>query len=232
MTTYAIGDIHGCLRALQTLLKHAPIQPTDQIVFLGDYIDRGENSKGVIDEILMLKTAYHVIALRGNHEARMLEARENPIGGSVWTSCGGFETLCSYNAQDRTDWPNAIPDSHWRFLETTLLFHEAPQQIFVHGSLDATRQMDQQDPEHLLWQKCYQTEKHSSGKPIICGHTPHLEGRPGNYDWGICADTAACRGGWLTCIDVSTGRYWQANESGNTRNDRIRLSSATTEESG
>ena len=75
MAVYAIGDIHGCSVALKTLLKTIPLTDSDTLVFLGDYVDRGFDSKGVIDQIMAISEKHNVVTLRGNHEVMMLEAR-------------------------------------------------------------------------------------------------------------------------------------------------------------
>src|SRR4051812_47149584 len=104
MRTLAIGDIHGCHTALTTLLDY--VQPTgeDQLVFLGDYIDRGPSSRQVIETLLELKKSCSTIFLRGNHEEMFLMARKNPAKSHSWQSCGGLETLISYEANHQADW--------------------------------------------------------------------------------------------------------------------------------
>lgn len=96
--TFAIGDIHGCSKTFEKLLFHKiKLQKTDQIFCIGDYIDRGENSKAVIDLILQLRQdGYNVSTLRGNHEQMMLDCLTDPTAYDLWISNGGAQTLQSF----------------------------------------------------------------------------------------------------------------------------------------
>src|SRR5690349_9006235 len=94
MRLLAIGDIHGCLTALDALLDAVAPQADDQIVALGDYVDRGPDSRGVLDRLIALHAGGRVVALRGNHDVMMLEARNGRDLG--WLAVGGKETLLSY----------------------------------------------------------------------------------------------------------------------------------------
>jgi len=221
MNTYAIGDIHGCLNSLQALAGAVQFDASDQIIFLGDYIDRGADSKGVIDWIIELGTTHNVIRLRGNHEEMMLEAKHKPLEAKMWSSFGGFETLISYNSESADNWIPSIPGSHWGFLKSTRNYLETDECIFVHGAVEAALEMKEQDPNTLLWGRCHGMRPHASGKRVVCGHTPQDGDRPGVYDFGVCIDTGAYKGGWLTCLNPSTGDYWQADESGDTRGGSI-----------
>jgi serine/threonine protein phosphatase 1 len=217
MNTYAIGDIHGCLYALKTLAACVPLEDRDRIIFLGDYVDRGRDSKGVIDWVLALSDTRPVVSLRGNHEEMMLNARRSPLDARFWTSFGGLETKASYMAPTEDEWMPTIPESHWLFLKSTRNYFETDEFIYVHGAVDPSLPMDQQDSETLLWGRCLQMPPHASGKRVICGHTPQPGGRPGLYEFGVCIDTGAYANGWLTCLNPLTGAYWQANEAGDTR---------------
>ena len=84
MRTLAIGDIHGCARSLDKLLSVVQPQPEDLIVALGDYVDRGPDSRGVLDRVIALHAAGRLIALRGNHDLMMLHSREWEDAGAVW----------------------------------------------------------------------------------------------------------------------------------------------------
>ncbi len=99
MRLLAIGDIHGCLTALNTLLDAVAPEADDQIIALGDYVDRGPDSRGVLDHLIALHAGGRLIALRGNHDAMMLDARH--LTDSLWLACGGDATLLSYGITDR-----------------------------------------------------------------------------------------------------------------------------------
>src|SRR5262245_14510494 len=117
MRTLAIGDIHGCLRALTALLGAARPRPDDFLVTLGDYVDRGPDSSGVLDYLVDLYATGRLVPLRGNHDQMMVDARAGDAR-ELWLSCGGAATLRSYGlAAPETDPLDAIPDRHWQFLE-------------------------------------------------------------------------------------------------------------------
>src|SRR4051794_35329064 len=113
----AIGDIHGCSRALDALLAAVAPSPDDLIVTLGDYIDRGLDSAGVIDRLIRLSTTHSLIPLRGNHEEVMLDARRGPEFLEVWKRCGGDTALISYAPEDDNPGLDRIPAAHWDFIE-------------------------------------------------------------------------------------------------------------------
>src|SRR5690606_21840182 len=92
----AIGDVHGCATALATLLDALQPAPSDRVVLLGDLIDRGPDSKGVIDQVLDLSEACHMVAILGNHEEMLLAAYDRPGSAGEWLAHGGEEMLASY----------------------------------------------------------------------------------------------------------------------------------------
>ncbi len=97
-------------------------------------------------------------------------------------------------------------------------YYETERQIFVHANLYPDLPLNEQPDYVVFWQHIDEwTPPHQSGKTMICGHTSQKTGEILNLGHAICIDTAACKGGWLTCLDVETGDYWQANESGETR---------------
>jgi serine/threonine protein phosphatase 1 len=217
MRTLAIGDIHGCDTALTVLLDEVRPAPEDQIVFLGDYIDRGPGSRAVIDQLLALSCQGRTVFLRGNHEVMVLAAREDPLKANLWLGYGGLEALDSYGATFRDDWAAAIPDSHWAFLEATARFYETDEVIFVHACLDPELDLADQPDRLLFWEYFDRVRPHKSGKRIVCGHSPQWSGLINDRGFATCIDTDASRGGWLTCLEVITGNYWQANERGAAR---------------
>jgi serine/threonine protein phosphatase 1 len=221
MRTLAIGDIHGCYTALDALLTEVRPSAEDQLVFLGDYIDRGFDSRAVIDLLIELQASTSTVFLRGNHEVMILDAREDPLKAHLWQSYGGFDTILSYDAEERQDWAAAIPKSHWKFIENTARYFEAPNNIFVHACLDCDLDMEEQPDWLLFWEFFERIQKHKTGKRIICGHTPQRSGQVKDVGFAACVDTAAVYGGWLTCLDVTSGKFWQANKDGKTRNGSL-----------
>src|SRR6266478_3824738 len=122
MRTLAIGDIHGCNVALTSLIRD--VQPTseDQLIFLGDYLDRGPASRDVLETLLQIRKEYRTVFLRGNHEVMILEGRQDTLKANLWQSYGGLDTLVSYGAAYQDDWPDHIATTHWDFLNCSQRF--------------------------------------------------------------------------------------------------------------
>ena len=217
MRTLAIGDIHGCCTALDTLAGWVGFHERDLIVGLGDYVDRGPDSKDVIDLLLSWEEAGNFFALRGNHEVMMMNSRTDISLRTAWLGYGGEAVMKSYGVQLL----DQIPQEHWGFLERTRRYYETDRHIFVHASLDPDLPMNQQTDEALFWERFSEEKPHRSGKTWICGHTSQRSGLPLSYGHAICIDTWAYGDGWLTCLDVDTGTYWQANEKGERRIDQL-----------
>ncbi len=217
----AIGDIHGCYTALAALSERVQFSRDDQLVTLGDYVDRGPNSRAVVDWLIARHAAGGLVALRGNHDLMMLAARDSPAQAALWLDYGGDATLASYTS-DRDGGFDAVPAEHWQFLEHACVdFFETQSHIFVHATLDPLLPLDEQTSASLFWEKLIDPEPHCSGKTLICGHTAQKSGRPRNYGHTICLDTWVYGDGWLTCLEVASGRYWQGNERGETREGRL-----------
>ena len=134
----------GCLTSLETLL--AFIQPTadDLIVTLGDYVDRGPDSRGVIANLLELQKSSQLIHLMGNHEIQMIRALETSHDRDRFLSdlCGGKDTLDSYGGSF-----DDIPSEHWDFIKSAQLYHELDDHILVHAGLEANIELSEQDRE-------------------------------------------------------------------------------------
>jgi calcineurin-like phosphoesterase family protein len=216
MRTLAIGDIHGCSQALRALLNAVKPTPDDLIITLGDYVDRGPDSYGVIDQLLALHRTGRLVALRGNHEEMMLQARQSEDELSGWLSCGGKRTLASYSPLGGGGKLVDVPDDHWHFIEKACLdWHEIDTHIFVHANAYPDVPMDEQPAHMLRWESLDErwAAPHCSGKVLVCGHTQQRSGLPLNQGHRICIDTWAYGDGWLTCLDVGSGRVWQANQA-------------------
>ena len=221
MRTLVIGDIHGCLRALDSLLEQVDPQREDVVVTLGDYVDRGTDVRGVLDRLIGLRARTQLVPLRGNHDLMMLAARESKERFDEWLDSGGEKTLESYEIMNEWQtFASAIPVRHWQFLEDDCLsYHETPTHFFVHANAYPELPLSEQ-PEHMLyWEKLEAGGwcPHESGKTMVCGHTAQRSGRPLVLDRAICLDTWAYGEGWLTCLDIEMEVYWQANQRGETR---------------
>jgi serine/threonine protein phosphatase 1 len=221
MRTLAIGDIHGCNAALTLLLKIVQPAAGDRVVFLGDYIDRGPASREVVETLLKFSGSHSPIFLRGNHEVMILHARKDPSEGSLWQGDLGRETLLSYGVDHKQDWSSAIPEPHWEFFARTEKFFETENHIFVHACLDEDLDMNEQHDWLLYWEHIERLRPHKSGKRIICGHTRQTSGKIKDRGFAVCIDTGPASGGWLSCLDVNSGTYWQANEKGQERGGKL-----------
>ena len=221
MRTLAIGDIHGCDNALAAVLQVAGVTPDDSLIFLGDYIDRGPQSKAVVSRIIELSQQQHVIALRGNHEVMILAAREDPLQFNLWCSYGGDEALRSYGAGYRSDWQQFVPSDHWRFFESTRRWFETETHVFVHARLSPELDLPDQPDYVLFWEQFDINLHHKTAKTVVCGHTPQRSKLPAKGKSSVCIDTGIYAGGWLTCLDVDSGVFWQAHAMGATRSAKL-----------
>tara|TARA_B100000941_G_scaffold211074_1_gene154659 strand:+ start:6221 stop:6844 length:624 start_codon:yes stop_codon:yes gene_type:complete len=201
------------------LIDYAGINEEDTVVTLGDYVDRGPDTKGVIDTILELRERTRVVSLMGNHEIMMLEARDSGVALARWMGegVGGSSTVASYGG----DSLQSIPVQHWEFIEGGLPFHESERHLFVHANAASHLALEDQDPFMLFWEKFRKVPPHRSGKTMVCGHTAQKGGVPANLGHAICIDTWAYGGQWLTALDVQSGTYWQCNEVGEERSDNV-----------
>lgn len=216
--TLAIGDIHGCLTALKTLAAFVDIQDDDTLITLGDYIDRGPDSAGVVDWVMERHSVGQVVPLRGNHELMLLDAYQDPIEDRGWLHVGGRETLQSYARAGHGNSVRDIPDSHFDFFaDHCQRYHETDTHIFVHASVHYDSPMDEQPDWLVYWEKWSDGPPHVSGKTVVCGHTSQKTGWPRSNGHSTCIDTWVYGRGWLTCLDVDSGWLWQANQDGETR---------------
>ena len=216
MRLLAIGDVHGCLDALNLLLEELSPGSEDVVVTLGDYVDRGPESQGVLDRLLQLREETRLIPLLGNHDWMFLNAlRGKKEVTKNWLRVGGEETLFSYGGIQQ------VPERHRRFLEHDCLRWWQAEDLpyfFVHGSADPEVPLDAQTEEWLLWHRVHeQTLPHVSGRTMVCGHTAQKTGVPWVQPGAVCIDTCACGKGWLTCFDVGAQTFLQAKDSGEMR---------------
>lgn len=216
MRILAIGDIHGCYDALLALAAFVPFRDDDTIITLGDHIDRGPDSKRVLDWLIRRHAQFpdHTISLIGNHELMALRARHSRQDLYLWQHVGGEECLGSYGARSLAD----VPASHWQFMEHTCKpYHEVGNCICVHAGLYPEMPLDQQPEIMLQWEAFRDPAPHISGKVWVCGHTPQHESRINDKGFAICIDTACYKGGHLTCLDLVSGEWWQADQNGETQ---------------
>jgi len=182
---FAISDIHGCYDELMALYKKLPIDPkVDQMVFLGDYIDRGPDSSKVVQQLLNWSKQYpHWVFLKGNHEDLLLDALnpEHPVYGDyyLWFRQGGTRTKSSYLPKGLGDYEQAIasmqdflPPEHKEFMEKLPLFYETEDYIFVHGGIKPGKTPQETTEFDLLWLRDeFIHSQYDWGKKVIYGHT-------------------------------------------------------------
>ena len=209
--TIAIGDIHGCAAALSGLLRLLEPGPADTIVTVGDYVDRGSDSRGVIELLIDLEKRCTLIPLLGNHDEMMLRAPEDEEAWADWMEFGGIACLQSYGFRgDLAD----VPAEHWAFLRRCREWHETARHFFVHGNYDPALPLEEQ-PRHVLrWHSLEGRlpDPHPSGRIAVLGHTPQRR----VLDLGhlVCIDTGCGFGGHLSAIDLDRGTIWRVNERG------------------
>lgn len=222
MRILAIGDIHGCYTALTTLERFVPIGADDQVVALGDYVDSGPDSRQVLDWLIARDAQGSLIPLLGNHEVMMRRARESTRDYDNWIACGGGATMKSYSPTGRVEELAIVPASHWEFLDWKCrAYYETRTHFFVHANAFPNISLIDQPDLMLYWEPFNFPAAHESGKVMICGHTPQRDGTPLSIGHAVCIDTWAYGDGWLTCLDVESGRYWQAKEDGRTRSGAL-----------
>jgi serine/threonine protein phosphatase 1 len=216
----AIGDIHGCATALAALVDGLKARADDVVVMLGDAIDRGPDSRGVLEQLLALRERCQLISIVGNHEQMMLEALDGAIPVQDWLYHGGAETLDSYGAPAGV---NAIDPAHVEFIRTWGDLYQTDSHFFAHGNYIASRPLDRQPWVDLRWQSLHwhTPAPHVSGKTAVLGHTSNKQGQVVNLGHLVCIDTYCCGGYWLTAFDTTTGQIWQANESGEFRKGEL-----------
>ena len=195
--------------ALRSLLKAIEPSPQDTIVTLGDYVDKGIDSRGVLDLLIDLQGRCRLVALLGNHEEMMLCAREGRGELEKWLQYGGQAALASYDDRERL---RAVPEEHWQFLDGCKLFHVAKTHFFAHANYEPHKLLlKDQNRRHLVWTSLrdYVPGPHSSGRIAVVGHTPQDSGEILDLGHLKCIDTNCWQGGWLTALDVESGQVSQ-----------------------
>lgn len=212
--TFAIGDIHGCLTALDVLLTRIAHTPDDTLVFLGDYVDRGPDSKGVVARLLELTTQCDTVFITGNHEEMARDAAKSPEFWRYWMQYGGLATVESY---DVTDFWSEIPDAHRQFFLSTVDWYETDDHILCHAPIRPSRPIAEQSSDDFRWSFVVAHAPHCSGKRVVCGHATQRSGVPAIVHNTVFIDTGACGGGWLTALHLERTEALQANQAGEAR---------------
>ena len=213
--TIAISDIHGYLAPLRALWEAIVPQPDDLIVLMGDYVDRGPDSRGVIEQLIEWKQRFQLVPLMGNHDEMMLDVCRGRLGLlAEWGLFGGDTTISSYGRV-----PEDVPQEHVAFLCECETFVETARYLFVHANYWSDMPLAQQPTSVLRWEslKTRLPGPHCSGKTVILGHTAQKDGHLLDLGYLKCIDTCLYGDGWLTALEVDMGLVWQVDQQGRLR---------------
>lgn len=209
----ALGDIHGCVHALDAILAVIEPGPQDLIVCLGDFVDQGRDTKAVIQTLLDLRKRTNLVAIEGNHEEMLAAALENEKQRRYWEMAGGIQTLNSYRyAGSLRD----IPGEHWEFILSAADYFQTSTHIFTHANYEPNLPLHEHATYTLRWSLLdpKNAKPHFSGKTAIVGHTEQRSGDILDLGFVKCIDTYCYGSGWLTALEVKTGQIWQASRWG------------------
>lgn len=204
---FVIGDIHGCLEMLKRLMEGIDWDPSkDGLIFLGDYIDRGEDPKGVVDFILELSgEGRSVQCLMGNHEDLFLEFLEGADPANFIMN-GGVSTMESYHMDGDMDRAQEVPPEHLRFLKALKPWIELDEYYVVHAGFRPEVSLEEQTLQDLVWiREPFIFSSHDYGKKVIFGHTPFYD--PLIMENKIGLDTGAVYGNRLTCLELPAMKF-------------------------
>ena len=215
----AIGDIHAFSIALMTLIEAIGPTPDDRVIPLGDVIDYGPDSRGVIRQLRALHDRTQLTLLTGNHEEMLFNVLDRQWDLESWTRHGGDRTLASYGVNH----PRDLPREDVEFLRTARPHVETDTHALVHANYYPNLPLMETPAAALFWEpldpaRCW---PHYSRKTFVVGHAPQTTGRILDLGFAICIDTDCSRGNWLTALDLGTGQYWQANVRAELREGKL-----------
>jgi len=223
--TLVVGDIHGKLDLFNRLIEKMEYHPgEDRLILIGDLVDRGEDSRGVVERAIELKSASpnNVIVIRGNHEAMMLAALAHPEGeqAELWYYNGGIETLQSYaDEEGNLD----VPEAHWDFIASLPTWYEDERAIYVHAGLpedgggNFIHPKESSESPELYWARNRRFFSEYTGKMVVFGHT--ITGmvfgereKVWMRDSLIGVDTGAYLTGTLSAIELPSRRVFSVSQ--------------------
>lgn len=213
MSFFVFGDVHGEFLKLKHLVNKIHVSKEDTLVFLGDYIDRGNMSFEVIDYLIYLNNIHKCIFLWGNHESMFMDFMSG-INENLFIDNGGESTVKSYrkhgyNIDKNLYYSNRdMPDSHIEFFRKLKKYYETDDYIFVHAGIFPGISLEESSEDILLWTRQFSSIPYE-GKPVIYGHTPNNQIL--NEEYKICIDTGACfeSMGDLTCVQLPERNFYR-----------------------
>jgi serine/threonine protein phosphatase 1 len=218
MKCYVVGDIHGCADELKCMIESLPLATTDRLVFLGDYVDRGPDSKGVVTYLIGLQknAPQEFVFLKGNHEDMLLSY----LGfqgryGEMFLFNGGEATLTSYGVSSRRDPTDkiraALPENHLEFFAALKPYYIAGEFLCVHAGINPTKVLALQTEEELFWiRDTFIMQPHPLPYTVVFGHTPHREVLC-DLPYKIGLDTGLVYGNKLSCLEITEKVLFQVN---------------------
>lgn len=220
---YAIGDVHGCADLLERAFRFVDDEVTragaERIIhiFLGDYVDRGPDTRRTIDLLIDRAKTHETVFLRGNHERLMQDFLREPSVLSDWWSLGGAATLMSFGlapspkhspAEEsslRDELASVMPNSHHRFLASLRSAYICGDFFFTHAGVRPGVALDLQTEDDLMWiREPFLSSQQFFGKMIVHGHTPVRE--PEIHSNRINIDTGAYATGCLSVLSIEDDR--------------------------
>jgi len=214
MARYVIGDVHGCSKALRSLLEALQLGSSDEVIFVGDYVDRGPNSRDVINQLLTLKQQCRLTTLRGNHEVMLQGVVMCDMSDATWMRSGGNATIASYGGS-----ATKIPSKHLDFFQDLQRYHETSREIFVHAMYHPQQNIREQSDELTYWTHLPTPVPmpHFSGKRVYVGHSPQSGGDILRHAHLVGVDTYCFGGGYLTAMNLETEELTQTDRHGHVR---------------
>lgn len=220
---FVFGDIHGTFRELKKLLnyieKKCNLNEEDLLIFVGDYIDRGRESRDVIDLLINLKNKHHnTICLKGNHEDMLIDfLTGDGMCGEYYLENGGKNFFRSYKLNPKAKPPellNELPEEHLEFLNSLDRFVVLDDYIIVHAGFNPLKDMTTQENKDIFWIRDeFLNNVHYFNKTIVFGHTV-MKKVFIDLPYRIGIDTGLVYGGKLTCIELTTKKIYQLKKGG------------------
>ena len=204
---FIVGDIHGCLDMLNRLMDKIRWEPDkDRLIFLGDYIDRGKDPKGVVDYVLALaKCSVRVECLIGNHETIFMEYLSGTDRG-LFLMNGGWRTVESYQEDKLKELNSLVPPDHLAFFKSLKTYIELENHYVVHAGFRPNVPIKEQSLDDMVWiREPFIYSDYDFGKKVVFGHTPFSE--PLVMENKIGLDTGAVYGNRLTCLELPEMRF-------------------------